>query len=49
MLEEFKRHDMLEWFYKGTSGTKEYNAYVGGIVKQIAHRFPYMNILEIGK
>lgn len=48
MLEEFQKHDMLDWLYKETDGTRDYNAYLGGLVKQIAHRFPYMNILEIG-
>lgn len=48
MLEEFRNNNMLEWLYKGSDGTVEYNAYVGDIVKQIAHRYPYMDILEIG-
>jgi hybrid polyketide synthase/nonribosomal peptide synthetase ACE1 len=48
MLEEFRNNNMLECLYKGSDGTVEYNAYVGDIVKQIAHRYPYMDILEIG-
>lgn len=49
ILEEYKKNNYLDWLYKGTEGTIDFNAYAGGIVKQIAHRFPYMNILEIGK
>ncbi|KAL9109110.1 MAG: hypothetical protein Q9227_006201 [Pyrenula ochraceoflavens] len=48
MVEEFVAHNMLDWFYKGTEGTVEYNDYVGKIVKQIAYRYPGMKILEIG-
>jgi len=47
-FQAFQDEDLLEWFYKDTRGRVEYNAYVGGIVNQIAHRFPYMNILELG-
>ena len=48
LLEEYRTHDLLDWLYKGSEGTPEYNTYTGYLVKQLAHRFPYMNILEIG-
>lgn len=42
---ELEGHNILEKYKE----TIEYDAYVGGIVKQIAHLFPQMNILEIGR
>jgi hybrid polyketide synthase/nonribosomal peptide synthetase ACE1 len=48
MLEEFKNHNLLDWFYKSSTEIANYNACMGAVVKQLTHRFPYMNILEIG-
>ena len=48
MLEEFEEHDMLAEVNNSTGAIANYNAYVGAIVKQIAHRYPHMDILEIG-
>ncbi|KAH0404234.1 polyketide synthase, partial [Aureobasidium melanogenum] len=48
MLEEFKNHNLLDWFYKSSTEIAEYNACMGTVVKQLTHRFPYMKILEIG-
>mgnify|MGYP001186182469 FL=1 len=48
MLEEFKNHSLLDWFYKSSTVIADYNACMGAVVKQLAHRFPYMKILEIG-
>ncbi|KAH8656641.1 putative polyketide synthase [Tricladium varicosporioides] len=48
MLEEFKNHGLLDWFYKASAGIAQYNAALGAVVKQMAQRYPYMNILEIG-
>jgi hybrid polyketide synthase / nonribosomal peptide synthetase ACE1 len=48
MLEEFREHGVLDWFYKEAIGTSEYNTYLGGVLKQLSFRYPHMNILEIG-
>ena len=48
-IEQFRENNMLEHFYRNTYGSHEYNTYLGRIVKQIAHRYQHMNILEIGK
>ena len=48
-IEQFRENNMLEHFYRDTYGSPEYNVYLGRIVKQIAHRYQHMNILEIGK
>lgn len=48
MLEEFKNHNLLDWFYKSSTEIADYNACMGTVVKQLTHRFPYMKILEIG-
>ncbi|KAI9738829.1 MAG: putative Hybrid PKS-NRPS biosynthetic cluster [Cirrosporium novae-zelandiae] len=38
----------LDEFYEKTVGFPQYNAYLGLMAGQIAHRYPHMNILEIG-
>ncbi|KAI4716245.1 hypothetical protein E4T48_07540 [Aureobasidium sp. EXF-10727] len=48
MLEEFKNHNLLDWFYKSSTEIADYNACMGAVVKQLTHRFPYMKILEVG-
>lgn len=48
MLEQYQNANLLDWFYTASTGIAEYNAALGAVVKQMAHRFPYMNILEIG-
>ena len=48
-IEQFRENNMLEHFYRDTYGFPEYNVYLGRIVKQIAHRYQHMDILEIGK
>lgn len=48
-IEQFRENNMLEHFYRDTYGFPEYNVYLGRIVKQIAHRYRHMDILEIGK
>ncbi|WZH45859.1 hybrid pks-nrps protein [Fusarium acuminatum] len=48
MLEHMVNNDMLNRFYKFGLGFGRANAYLGQISKQIAHRYPRMNILEIG-
>lgn len=48
MLDEFRKDDKLSEFYFGHYGYKEYNMYLGNLVKQISHRHHNMKILEIG-
>ncbi|SCO56459.1 fusarin C cluster-polyketide synthase/NRPS [Fusarium fujikuroi] len=48
MLEHMVKDDMLNRIYKFGLGFERANVYLGRISKQIAHRYPRMNILEIG-
>ncbi|KAF9779409.1 fus1 actin binding activity protein [Fusarium sp. DS 682] len=48
MLEHMVKDDMLNRIYKYGLGFERANVYLGRISKQIAHRYPRMNILEIG-
>lgn len=47
-LEMFRESGMLEHIYKNTYGFPEYNAYLGGLVQQLTHRFRQMDIVEFG-
>ncbi|KAK0645436.1 hypothetical protein B0T16DRAFT_373376 [Cercophora newfieldiana] len=47
-LEMYRESNLLEHVYKNTIGFPEYNAYLGGLVKQLSHRFRQMDILEVG-
>ncbi|PQE13487.1 hypothetical protein CJF32_00005378 [Rutstroemia sp. NJR-2017a WRK4] len=48
MLEHMLKDNMLDDLYKKGIGFAEYNSYLAKMVKQIVHRYPHMNILEIG-
>ncbi|KAM5383494.1 hypothetical protein ACJZ2D_001943 [Fusarium nematophilum] len=48
MLEHMVKDDMLNRIYKFGLGFERANVYLGRISKQVAHRYPRMNILEIG-
>nr|ALQ32774.1 putative polyketide synthase [Fusarium babinda] len=48
MLEHMVKDDMLNRIYKFGLGFERANVYLGRIAKQVAHRYPRMNILEIG-
>ncbi|KAF4967219.1 hypothetical protein FSARC_5198 [Fusarium sarcochroum] len=48
MLEHMVKDDMLNRIYKYGLGFERANVYLGRISKQLAHRYPRMNILEIG-
>ncbi|KAI1350261.1 hypothetical protein F5Y01DRAFT_326635 [Xylaria sp. FL0043] len=48
MLEHLLKDNMLDDFYKLGSGFQRYNWFLAAMVKQIAHRYPHMKILEIG-
>lgn len=49
MLEHLLKDNMLDDFYKLGSGFQRYNWFLAAMVKQIAHRYPHMKILEIGQ
>lgn len=48
ILEHMVKDDVLNRFYKLGLGFQRANGYMGGIVRQIAHRHPRMHILEVG-
>ncbi|KAK8914934.1 Fusarin C synthetase [Metarhizium anisopliae] len=48
MLEHMVKDDVLNRFYKEGLGFQRANGYMSRISRQIAHRYPRMNILEIG-
>ena len=48
MLEHMVRDDVLDRFYKFGLGFQRANGFMGRVAKQIAHRYPRANILEIG-
>ncbi|KAM3068355.1 hypothetical protein ACMFMG_009492 [Clarireedia jacksonii] len=48
MLEHMLKDNMLDDLYKKGIGFAEYNSYLAKMVKQVVHRYPHMNILEIG-
>jgi SAM-dependent methyltransferase/NAD(P)-dependent dehydrogenase (short-subunit alcohol dehydrogenase family) len=48
ILEHMTKEDKLNKYYENALGFKELNRLIAGVVHQIAHRFPNMNIFEIG-
>ena len=48
MLELVRNGSLLEHIYRNTYAFSEYNEYLGALVKQLTHRFPRMEIFEIG-
>ncbi|TEY65541.1 hypothetical protein BOTCAL_0139g00080 [Botryotinia calthae] len=48
MLEHMRADNMLDDFYSESLGLPATNRYLGRIVKQLAHRYPRMNFIEIG-
>ncbi|OKL63922.1 hypothetical protein UA08_00474 [Talaromyces atroroseus] len=49
IIEHMMKDNVLDDFYKKGLGLEKYNAYLAKMVKQIVHRYPHLNILEIGK
>ena len=49
MLEHMLKDNMLDDLYKQGIGFAKYNSYLAKMVKQVAHRYPHMRILEIGE
>ncbi|KAL9093353.1 MAG: hypothetical protein Q9165_004094 [Trypethelium subeluteriae] len=48
ILEHMLKDNMLDEVYKRGIGFAKFNSYLAKMLKQIAHRFPHMRILEIG-
>ncbi|KAL9095162.1 MAG: hypothetical protein Q9165_002418 [Trypethelium subeluteriae] len=48
MLEQMRSDGILDDFYQNGLGFSTYNTYLARTVKQITHRFPRLNLLEIG-
>nr|APX44007.1 polyketide synthase [Pestalotiopsis microspora] len=48
MLEHMMYNGLLDDFYRHSLGCERYNAFLGAMAKQISHRYPHANILEIG-
>jgi amino acid adenylation domain-containing protein len=48
MMEHMLQDDLLSRLYKESEGLKACNKYVADIMRQISHKHPNMNILEIG-
>jgi len=49
ILEHMLPDNMLDDFYKKGLGFARYNSFLASMMKQLAHRYPHANILEIGK
>ena len=49
ILEHMLNDNMLDDLYKKGIGFARYNTYLAEMVGQIAHRYPHMKILEIGR
>ena len=47
-LEITMRDGLLNQYYEKGLGVKQYTSYLAGIIQQVTHRHPHMNILEIG-
>lgn len=48
MLEHLFKDDLLSRYYSGSLGMKTYTRFLARAVKQLTHRYPSMNILEVG-
>ena len=48
MLEFMMKDDLLNKFYRDSTGLEKANTWIGDLVKQISHRYPHLRILEIG-
>ncbi|KAB8233744.1 uncharacterized protein BDW43DRAFT_310755 [Aspergillus alliaceus] len=48
LLELVRNGGLLEHIYRNTYAFCEYNNYLANLVKQLSHRFPRMDIFEIG-
>lgn len=48
ILEHMTKNGILSQFYEDGLGLAASNRWISRMVKQICHRYPHMNILEIG-
>ncbi|KAK7738315.1 putative Hybrid PKS-NRPS biosynthetic cluster [Cytospora paraplurivora] len=48
ILEHMMYNGLPDEFYQHSLGCERYNSFLGGMAKQISHRYPHANILEIG-
>jgi len=48
ILEHMTKDDLLYRFYETGLGLQEFASFLAKTVKQLTHRYPRMNILEIG-
>jgi hybrid polyketide synthase / nonribosomal peptide synthetase ACE1 len=48
LLEHMRKDNMLDEYYVHAVGFHPYMNYLGRLIGQIVHRYPHMNILEIG-
>ncbi|KAK9778927.1 putative Beta-ketoacyl synthase domain-containing protein [Seiridium cardinale] len=48
MLEHMRKDGLLDRYYEKALAFPQYNKYIGRAVAQLSHRFPNMNILEVG-
>lgn len=49
ILEHLMVDNLLDDYYANALALPTYNNYLARMVCQIAHRYPHMNILELGK
>ena len=49
MLEHMKQDNLLDLCYENAFGIPAYSQRLSRMVALFAHRYPHMNILEIGK
>lgn len=47
-IEVGMKDEMLSTFYSNSIGMKEHTAYLARLLKQIVHRYPHLDILEVG-
>lgn len=49
MLEHMRKDGLLDRYYEQALAFPQYSRYIGRAVAQLSHRFPRMNILEVGE
>ena len=49
LAERVTQHGRLERLYSEGLGVSRFNNCVGRMARQITHRYPHMNVLEIGE
>lgn len=49
ILEHLRSSDLLDRYYVDALGYPQFSKWLAGTVKQISHRYPSIDILEIGE